>query len=525
MTKSLTQKKLDETADAIEVIGNSLRKKSTRGDAEQSETGVTGGKEHSGQDEASERSNEKLLVAKVPFDEWRENCKLLMRVLSAVAEIHPFAAVAVGAFNAVIKLELTRRENSQKVVALYTSMNDMMSVLTCMKDIQATEVTLQSRLNALSTDIANDIQECANPVTVYLKSRSISKLFRLSEWASKFEGHVEAFSNHKVSLQQELTIISAANSAIMIKKLQGAANQFQAWGRRVEAYSFFKEQTSAKDAEMVLFIEENGGRERFLEDEGLMSQLLVKNNELYSSEQKAVARKMEDSQIVDDLKATWGQLVQMHAKELKDFTSKFEVLKDDMRNVFQEELRAAFPGHPRGGLLDSDIQEIWQKMGWKRQVKSRNFVIAIRDHFQEVLQSDDLKPPAAAKMRWALQYLSVSRLHSLIDSFDEDGSGFVTVKEVNDLTQLMPTDWSLPECLVYWSAGYHLAMIIYSDKIQSIIQTMHEQAELVLPENRAAVTEYLLVGPTVCESLVAGVHSRMDQLDRVTAWTRDSPIL
>lgn len=44
---------------------------------------------------------------------------------------------------------------------------------------------------------------------------------------------------------------------------------------------------------------------------------------------------------------------------------------------------------------------------------------------------------------------------------------------------------------------------------------MHEQAELVLPENRLAVNEYLLVGPTICDSLVAGVHSRMDQLDRL----------
>lgn len=34
----------------------------------------------------------KLFIAEVPFDEWRENCKLLMRVLSAVAELHPFAA-------------------------------------------------------------------------------------------------------------------------------------------------------------------------------------------------------------------------------------------------------------------------------------------------------------------------------------------------------------------------------------------------------------------------------------------------
>lgn len=37
--------------------------------------------------------------------------------------------------------------------------------------------------------------------------------------------------------------------------------------------------------------------------------------------------------------------------------------------------------------------------------------------------------------------MSVARLQALMDSFDEDGSGFVTVKEVNELTQKMPVEW------------------------------------------------------------------------------------
>lgn len=75
-----------------------------------------------------------------------EGSKVLMKALDAVAQIHPFISskfrvvasniendknfqVAVLAFKAVIMLDLTRRENDRKIIALKLKMSDMMSVL------------------------------------------------------------------------------------------------------------------------------------------------------------------------------------------------------------------------------------------------------------------------------------------------------------------------------------------------------------------------------------------------------------
>ncbi len=75
-----------------------------------------------------------------------QHSKVLMKVLDEVGKAHPFIqgefdgvaprsaadfrAVAVSLFKAGLTLELTRRENDDKVVALNLTMCDMMQTLT-----------------------------------------------------------------------------------------------------------------------------------------------------------------------------------------------------------------------------------------------------------------------------------------------------------------------------------------------------------------------------------------------------------
>ena len=43
--------------------------------------------------------------------------------------------------------------------------------------------------------------------------------------------------------------------------------------------------------------------------------------------------------------------------------------------------------------------------------------------------------------RWALWYINVNYVRCIMEAFDEDVSGFVTVKEANVFTQSRPLDW------------------------------------------------------------------------------------
>jgi len=78
--------------------------------------------------------------------------------------------------------------------------------------------------------------------------------------------------------------------------------------------------------------------------------------------------------------------------------------------------------------------------------------------------------------KWALRYIGVNYARNILEAFDEDASGFVTVKEVNDFTRSRPLDWrwvlgklclalpahtdhSLPHWLAYWATGLPLFLV------------------------------------------------------------------
>jgi hypothetical protein len=46
--------------------------------------------------------------------------------------------------------------------------------------------------------------------------------------------------------------------------------------------------------------------------------------------------------------------------------------------------------------------------------------------------------------QWALAYIKILRVQSLLEAFDDDSTGFVTVKEANEFTSSRPKDWRYP---------------------------------------------------------------------------------
>ena len=65
--------------------------------------------------------------------------------------------------------------------------------------------------------------------------------------------------------------------------------------------------------------------------------------------------------------------------------------------------------------------------------------LALRDYYIEkgAMDSGASKGPDS----WAVEYINIGRAQGILEAFDDDASGFVTVNEVNNLTQLRPRDW------------------------------------------------------------------------------------
>lgn len=106
--------------------------------------------------------------------------------------------------------------------------------------------------------------------------------------------------------------------------------------------------------------------------------------------------------------------------------------------------------------------------GWRaRSVKARHFIIALKDYYVEKSIYDS---SFLASDCWAIKYVDIRYARCILEAFDTDASGFVTINGVNNFTRLKPSDWryvlspsarashvdprcSLPHWIAYWAIG------------------------------------------------------------------------
>ena len=85
--------------------------------------------------------------------------------------------------------------------------------------------------------------------------------------------------------------------------------------------------------------------------------------------------------------------------------------------------------------------------GWRGSVKARHFVLALRDYYHDRAEERKRKasrfegPHVHDADAWCLEFITVKRLQSISEAFDDDGSGFVTVAEANQFTSARPASW------------------------------------------------------------------------------------
>jgi hypothetical protein len=92
---------------------------------------------------------------------------------------------------------------------------------------------------------------------------------------------------------------------------------------------------------------------------------------------------------------------------------------------------------------------------------------------------------------WASAYISILRIQPLLEAFDDDATGWISVKEVNYFTSSRPKDWSLSRWIAYWAAGWHSTVWAYQNKICGVLQAMLGTLGSVLHSNRVLADGYL----------------------------------
>jgi hypothetical protein len=79
-------------------------------------------------------------------------------------------------------------------------------------------------------------------------------------------------------------------------------------------------------------------------------------------------------------------------------------------------------------------------------------VLALRDHYLEKVsyENEGVLSVATSAINnssdpdaWAIKFIDVMWVKPILEAFDDDASGFVTVAEVNTFTSSRPAEWRL----------------------------------------------------------------------------------
>ena len=78
-------------------------------------------------------------------------------------------------------------------------------------------------------------------------------------------------------------------------------------------------------------------------------------------------------------------------------------------------------------------------------------MLALRDYCMDKLdklrkgdskfEDCEYTPMVTEQDEWTLEFINVTRLQAIIEAFDDDASGFITVAEANAFTTARPENW------------------------------------------------------------------------------------
>ncbi|TFK63878.1 hypothetical protein BDN72DRAFT_826239 [Pluteus cervinus] len=452
-----------------------------------------------------------------------ETAKVVIKGLDALAQVHPAIGVAVIAFKLVVTFDMTRRENNKKVLALKIEMQDMMAVLFELRHIRdpmeesPDGSRLGARIQTLMDKIANDVKDAGSACDAYLKKSFLARTLKSKIYENRLADYGTTFEDNKTELHRVLSMHTARGVDAANEKLSSMDNKVD------QLLQIFRKLDSPREKEIQRLFDESGGVKACLESDILLESLVLKSGETLSSVGGSTRRGEDIGNARKVLLKEWQEDVgEMFKKNIIVFERKLDVQSKQLVAIQEsnERIVTILSSGLHERILNIDLRTIWKEMGWKGSVKARHFVLALHDYYSDesflrgqeshISLRDPVETPLDSTLdgsitsttpiiddRWALTYVNVTHVQPIIEAIDDDGTGFVSIKEVNTFVTSYPPDWTLLQRLAYWAAGWHITISSYKDKIYRQVQTIFKSLDRLVPANRNIVCAYLKDGSFV----------------------------
>ncbi|TFK67035.1 hypothetical protein BDN72DRAFT_915436, partial [Pluteus cervinus] len=444
-----------------------------------------------------------------------ETAKVIIKGLDALAQVHPAIGVAVIAFKLVVTFDMTRRENNKKVLALKIEMQDMMTALFELRHIRdpmeagPDGTLLGVRIQTLMDKIAKDIKDAGSACDAYMKKSFVARTLKSKIYENRLAEYGATFETNKTELQRALSMHT-------VRGVDTANEKLDSMEIKVDLIlQMFRKLDSPREKDVQKFLEENGGPRTCLESSELLTRLISKSGETLS-EASGSMEKVED--VVSARKALlkeWQEDVEeMFRKNMVVFERKLSMQLVQLQDTIwtsSEYIIMSLRSGSDEKILDHDLKTIWKEMGWKGSVKARHLVLALYDYFSDMTrsgqtssnrldfkESDGTSSTPVIDDQWALAYVNVTYVQPIMEAIDDNGTGFVSIKELNNFATSAPLSWTLLQRLAYWAAGWHISVSSYKTKIYRVVQKMLRLKDRMVTPNRRLVDDYLTSYPLHC---------------------------
>lgn len=466
-------------------------------------------------------SDEDLDAMKNGVRRFAEGSVVMMKALDELGKLHPLICGAVIAFKVVINLELKRRENNGKVVALHVQMHDTMSVLMQLQHIQDVDQVLpdgsciQGRLRTVLQDLETDIKMCGNICDKYMKKSTIAKIVKASIYEQRLADCALAFAQRRRDLELAMGIhtligVESANRSLLMQ-----TNSMHTMDDKLNMLLLFRQLDTPNDKELMQFVEARGGAQACLEND----QILVELQSKLSTVRVNSDSMQQPKQSLDKLKKELNEDIDTALEEnMIQFERKMKMQGEQLEALFRSESDRIIDAIHAGSydrLIDQDLKDLWKEMGWRGSVKARHFALCLYDFLSERYQNDEPRKTGASqcsaemlsncststsprlqdfcqdRRAMILQCIQISYAHPIIECIDRNGSGFISIREANTFVNERPPGWSLPDWVAYWAVAWPTSVLDYRRRILIVVQRMFQSLTKCLYMNRVLLDDYL----------------------------------
>ncbi|KAF5391048.1 hypothetical protein D9757_003997 [Collybiopsis confluens] len=430
-----------------------------------------------------------------------EPAKDMVEIFDIITPYVPMLIVAKTVFVVLVQKEMDRKSNEQNMKLGLLTITKFWYTLCDVNVVFGLDPQSKSYidLHELVKTVVDKMHEFGNFQNVYYKHGHVARAMRATRYKTEIQAFLDAFKDFKDQLQRLLTQVSALTINDMHKETEEVDRKLDL------VMEMLLHTQSSTEARIQEKIQAYGGEESAFQSKSFV-------NEITESEFKIKATPQLRSILHEDLS------VQLKANEAMFKLQLQEATRDLQHTMAQntEAVLAKLDSGPHELIRDKDIRQIWKGLSFfydsfksknflltHLQIccKTRHFVDALHHYFAQQYAEHRKKTGEPHPDQWTLKFTGRVVFQPTIgDAFDSDGSGYVSIDEVNRFTVHLPRDsingqaWSIPVFLAHAAAGWYQNALHYRLQCIKSLRIIEQYAKKTLPLNRRHLKQYFQNG-------------------------------